>query len=46
MINSQSMNVSIFDLKIVKFLLSNARKEIAEIGKGASISPATRRIEK
>lgn len=46
--NPPSMNVSITDLKIIKYLLSNARMEIAEIAKGASISPKTarRRIEK
>jgi DNA-binding Lrp family transcriptional regulator len=47
-INPPSMNVSISDLKIIKCLLSNARMEIADIAKEASISPrtATRRIEK
>ena len=47
-INPPSMNVGISDLKIIKCLLSNARMEIAEIAKEASISPrtATRRIEK
>ncbi|MGB8934856.1 MAG: winged helix-turn-helix transcriptional regulator, partial [Candidatus Nitrosopolaris sp.] len=48
MINPPSMNISISDLKIIKCLLSNARMEIADIAKEASISPrtATRRIEK
>jgi DNA-binding Lrp family transcriptional regulator len=48
MINPPSMNVSFSDLKIIKCLLSNARMEIAEIAKEASVSPrtATRRIEK
>ena len=48
MINPPSMNVSISDLKIIKCLLSNARMEIADIAKEASVSPrtATRRIEK
>jgi DNA-binding Lrp family transcriptional regulator len=48
MINPPSMNVSISDLKIIKSLLSNARMEIADIAKEASVSPrtATRRIEK
>ena len=48
MIHLPSMNVSISDLKIIKYLLSNARMEIADIAKEASISPrtATRRIEK
>ena len=43
-----SMHVSISDLKIMKCLLSNARMEIAEIAKEASISPKTagKRIEK
>ena len=42
------MSVSFSDLKIIKCLLSNARMEIAEIAKEASISArtATRRIEK
>jgi DNA-binding Lrp family transcriptional regulator len=46
-INPSSMNVSISDLKIIKCLLSDARMEIADIAKEASISPrtATRRIE-
>ena len=48
MINPQSMNVSISDLKIIKCLLSNARMEIADIANEASVSPrtTTRRIEK
>src|SRR5262249_37182428 len=48
MINPQSMNVSISDLKIIKCLLSNARMEIADIANEASVSPrtATRRIKK
>ena len=42
------MNVSITDLKIIKCLLSNARMEIVDIAKEASISPrtVTKRIEK
>jgi DNA-binding Lrp family transcriptional regulator len=48
MINPPSMNGSISDLKIIKSFLSNARMEIADIAKEASVSPrtATRRIEK
>ncbi len=48
MINSPSINVNITDLKIIKCLSSNARMEIADIAKEASISPrtATKRIEK
>ena len=47
-INPPSMSVNISDLKIIKCLLSNARIEIGQIAKEASISPrtATRRIEK
>lgn len=46
--NPPSMNISISDLKVIKCLSSNARMEIADIAKGASISPKTarRRIEK
>ena len=42
-----SMNVNISDLKIIRCLLSNARMEIANIAKEASISTrtVTRRIE-
>jgi DNA-binding Lrp family transcriptional regulator len=48
MINPPSINVSITDLKIMKCLSSNARMEIADIAKEASISPRTaiKRIEK
>jgi hypothetical protein len=48
MINPPSTNVNVSDLKIIKSLLSNARMEIADIAKEASVSPgtATRRIEK
>jgi DNA-binding Lrp family transcriptional regulator len=48
MINPPSLNISISDLKIIKCLLSNARMEIADIAKEASISPrtTTRRVEK
>ena len=47
-INPPSMNINITDLKIIKCLSSNARMEIADIAKEASISPrtATKRIEK
>ena len=47
-INPPSLNVSFSDLKIIKYLLSNARMEIADIAKEASVSPrtTTRRIEK
>ena len=43
-----SMNVNISDLKIIKCLLSNARMEIADIAREASVSSktVTRRIEK
>ena len=46
--NPPSMNVNISDLKIIKCLLPNARMEIAQIAKEASISSKTagKRIEK
>jgi DNA-binding Lrp family transcriptional regulator len=42
------MRITVSDFKIIKSLLSNARMEIADIAKGASISSKTvaRRIEK
>ena len=48
MLNPPSMNVNINDLKIIKCLSFNARMEIADIAKEASISPrtVTKRIEK
>lgn len=48
MMNQPSMKVSMSDLKIIKCLLSNARMEIAEIARQASISAKTagKRIEK
>jgi DNA-binding Lrp family transcriptional regulator len=48
MLNLPSMNVNITDLKIINCLSSNARMEIGDIAKEASISPrtATKRIEK
>lgn len=47
-ISPPSINVNMTDLKIIKCLLSNARMEIREIAKNASVSTrtATRRIEK